>query len=200
MEANIGMNQFCGPAVLSIFTGCNTDDCADEISKVNGKAKITGVMPADLIAAGNAMGLEFHEIPSFAGRSIFWAASVLTRMPAAKYLVTIPKHYITLEVRDNSIYLCDNHTKTEIDLQNSSRLAQRIERVWRVEKIREFSKPHPVSSQFHAEQLGSDIYLKRVVTLSDGGIKVFPIGSFQFREQSDIQEIAFELMKLTGKE
>jgi len=199
-EVQFGMNIFCGPAVLSIFTGLDTDSCAEEITKANGQFKIRGVYPVDLMKAGNAMGLEFTEIPSFKGRSIFWAGSVLIKMLPAMYLVTIPKHYIALEVRDHTIYICDNQSKTEIELQNSARLSQKIERVWRVSRVREYSKPHPIGYQFHAEQYGNDIHLKKVVNLSDGGVKVYPIGSFQFGDEKDLQEIAFEIMKLTGEE
>lgn len=200
MDANIGQSIYCGPAVLSIYTGCDTDVCAEEIGKVNHQFKIKGVLPKDLIAAGNVMGLDFKEIPSFENRSIFWAGSVLIKMPPAMYLVTIPKHYIALEVRDHTIYICDNHTKTEIELQNSARLSQKIERVWKVTKVSEYSRPHQVGYQFHAEIFGNDVHIKKVIKMSDDGVKIYPIGSFQFGEQSDLQEIAFEIMKLTGKD
>jgi len=200
MDTNIGMNIFCGPAVLSIFTGLDTDSCAEEISKVNGKHTIKGVYPQDLIEAGMAMGLDFTEIPSFESRSIFWAGSVLIKMAPAMYLVTIPKHYIALEVRDKTIYICDNHTKTEIELQNSARLSQKIERVWKVIRVREYSKPHVVHTQYHAEMIGGSTYIKRVDKLSDDGVKIHPLGSFSVTSPTVLQEIAFEIMKLTGKE
>ena len=200
MDVNLGMNQFCGPAVLSIYTGCNTDDCAEEISKVTNQFKIRGVYPEDLMKAGTAMGLDFQEIPSFQGRSVFWAGSVLIKMQPSMYLVTIPKHYIAIEVRDQTIYICDNHTKQEIELQNSARLSQKIERVWRVIKVREYSRPHAVSYQFHAEMIGGSTYIKKVITMSDGGIKINTLGSIQATSPTELQEIAFEIMKLAGKE
>ena len=199
-EVNFGMNQFCGPAVLSIYTGCNTDDCAEEIGKVTKQFKIKGVLPSDLMAAGKAMGLDFQEIEGLAGRSIFWAGSVLTRMLPAMYLVTIPKHYIALEVRDQSIYICDNHTKQEIELQNSARLSQKIERIWRVTKVSNYSKPYAVKYQLHAEMIGGSTYIKKVITMSDGGIKINSLGSINATSPTELQEIAYEIMKLTGKE
>lgn len=199
MDVNMGQNIYCGPAVLSIYTGCNTDDCAEEISKVNGKFKITGVHASDLMKAGNAMGLEFNENLAFQGRSLFWAGTVMVKMPPAQYLVTIPKHYIALEVRDKTLYICDNHTKTELELQNSSRLSQKIERVWKVIKVREYSRPHIVKTEYAAERIGMTVQIRRIDTLSDGGIKIHQLGSFMASSPAVIQDIAFALMELKDK-
>lgn len=192
-------NTYCGPAVLSIFTGARADDCAEEITKINGAFKVKGVHTQDLIKAGTAMGLHFEEIPSFADRSIFWAGSVLIKMPPCQYLVTIPKHYVALETKDNSLYICDNHTKTEIELQNSSRLSQKIERVWKVTKVRDYSKPIVVKTEYAVERIGVDVYVKMIQTLSDGGIKIVPLGSFKVASPAGIQEVAFKLMELSDK-
>lgn len=35
-EVKFGMNKYCGPAVLFILTGKDTDECASVISAVNG--------------------------------------------------------------------------------------------------------------------------------------------------------------------
>lgn len=192
-------NTFCGPAVLSIFTGARVDDCADEIQKINGAFKVKGVHTHDLMKAGNAMGLAFEEIPSFEGRSIFWAGSVLIKMPPCQYLVTIPRHYIALETKDASLYICDNHTKTEIELQNSSRLSQKVERVWKVIKVRPYSKPIVVKLEYAVERMGPEILVKAIQTMSDGGVKILPLGRFNVISPSGFQEIAFELMKLGDK-
>lgn len=199
MDVNLGQNIYCGPAVLSIFTGCTTDDCAEEIMKIDGSFKVKGVYPDTLMKAGNVMGLEFEEIPSFQGRSIFWAGSVLIKMPPTQYLITIPKHYIVVEVRDKSLYICDNHTKTEIELQNSSRLSQKIERVWKVTKVRPYFRPHIVATEYAAERNGMDVSIRKIDTLSDGGIKIHHLGSFKAVSPGAIQEIAFAIMKLTEK-
>lgn len=189
-------NVYCGPAVLSIFTGARVDDCAEEIQKVNGAFKVKGVHTHDLIKVGEAMGLSFQEIPSFAGRSLFWAGSVLVKMPPCQYLVTIPKHYVALETKDASLYICDNHTKTEIELQNSARLSQKIERVWKVIKVREYSKPIVVKTEYEVERIGMDVLVKVINTLSDEGVKIIPLGSFRVSSPAGIQEVAFKLMEL----
>ena len=201
MEVNRfdSFNQYCGPAVLSIFTGARVDDCAEEIQKVNGKHKITGVFSSDLMAAGVNMGLEFTENVGFQGRSIFWAGTVMCRMPDAQYLVTIPKHFIALEVRERKLYICDNHTKTELELQNSARLGQKIERVWKVTKVREYSRPTVVKTEYAADLVYKNVQVKVIQTLSDGGIKIHPLGTIAIPKEEAIQEIAFAIMKLADK-
>jgi hypothetical protein len=120
-------------------------------------------------------------------------------MPPTLYLVTIPKHYISLEVRDGSMYLCDNHTKQELEIQNSARLSQKVERIWKVTRIKEYHRPHVVHTQFHAEICFGRTEVKRVIKMSDGGIKVHPYGTINTDNQEELQEIAFEIMKVTGK-
>jgi hypothetical protein len=200
MEVNNfdSFNIYCGPAVLSIFTGARVDDCAEEIAKISGAFKVKGVYPGDLMRAGEAMGLEFKQNDAFAGRSIFWMGSVLVRMPPGQYLVTIPKHYIALEVRDGHLYICDNHTKTELELQNSARLSQKVEQVWRVTKVREYSKPHVVKTEYAAELITDTVDIRCINTLSDGGVKIIPLGSFKVPPfQGSLQDIAFAVMELT---
>jgi len=199
MDVNMGQTIYRGPAVLSSFTGCNTDDCAEEVMKIDKSFKVKGVYPDTLMKAGNAMGLEFQENMAFQGRSLFWAGTVMVKMPPSIYLVTIPKHYIALEVRDGNLYICDNHTKQELELSNSSRLSQKIERVWKVIKVRPYHKPHIVKTEYAAERNGMDISIRKIDTLSDEGIKIHHLGSFKAASPSAIQDIAFALMELKDK-
>lgn len=201
MEVNNfdSFNIYCGPAVLSIFTGARVDDCAEEIAKISGAFKVKGVYPDDLMKAGNAMGLNFTENIAFSGRSIFWSASALSKMGNAMYLVTIPRHYVALEVRDGNVLICDNHTKTELELQNSSRLSQKVERVWKVIKVREYERPVIVDTVYECERTGMDILIEAVYTMSDGVVKRNPLGSFRAMSPGAIREIAFKLMELSDK-
>lgn len=191
-------NQFCGPAVLSIFTGNTADECADEIMAIDGSFKVKGVIPDTLMKAGVKMGLQFDEIPSFQGRSLFWAGSVLIKMPPTQYLVTIPKHYIALETRENSLYICDNHTKTEIELQNSARLSQKIERVWKVTRLFKYQKPFVVKSEFGCQMNGSLVSIRQIMTYSDESVKINPCGHITITDKHLLQEIAFSLMELSN--
>ena len=201
MEVNDfeSFNRYCGPAVLSIFTGARTDDCAEEIGKVIRSYTVKGVSAENLIEVGEKMGLKFSEIPAFRDRSIFWTGTVLCKLPASMYLVTLKTHYIALEVRDGMLYICDNHTKKEIELQNSSRLSQKVERVWRVEVVKPYSKPIITKTEYAAERFGVDVEVRAIHTLSDEGIKIVPLGSFKVSSPQGIREIAFALMELADK-
>lgn len=201
MEVNNfdSFNNYCGPAVLSIFTGARADDCAEEIQKINGAFKVKGVYADDLMKAGNAMGLEFDELPAFGNRSIYFTASVLIKFPDSRYLVTIPKHYIALEVREGKLFICDNHTKTELELQNSARLSQKVERVWRVKKIREYSRPVITKTDYEVSRYGMDVLVEAVYTMSDGVTKRNSLGSFRVSSPQGLREVAFKLMELSDK-
>lgn len=193
-EANMGFNKFCGPAALSILTGKNTDECADAITLVNGQYRVKGVMVHDLMKAGGILGLEFTPLLAYGGRSLFFTASTLSKTDG-RYLVLIPKHFIVLEVKDGNIQLCDNHTKQPIDLQNSARLMQRVEGVYRVTL-----KPVPppitkISSELSAEYVGGAIMVKRTIHYSDGTFKIYPSGSITL-ERKEIADFSFKLIQL----
>jgi hypothetical protein len=132
-----GVNKYCGPAVLAALTGESTDRCAAVISRISGKDEIKAVNREHLKAA--LKGLKFDvEETQYGGATLY---GTLFRMHAAdgKYVVFVPHHVVAVEVKENQIYICDNHTKTPIDIKQSARLSQRVEAVWRV-----FAHPLPV--------------------------------------------------------
>lgn len=201
-DVQFGMNQYCGPAVLSIFTGLDTDFIAQQVTEITGRPKVTGVMPSDLIRVGEKLGLEFKENLAFQDRSLFWTASALVNFPG-NYLVTIPKHYITLEVSENKqIFICDNHTKTPMDLQNSSRLSQRVERLWKVTKVFDYvipEKPKLVSSITEADFDGKMINFIKINKFSDDSFKRFIIGHIKIEDDMEIRMVTSNLIELIRK-
>lgn len=198
-DVQFGMNQYCGPAVLSIFTGLDTDFIAQQVTEITGRPKVTGVMPSDLIRVGEKLGLEFKENQAFQDRSLFWTASALVNFPG-NYLITIPNHYITLEVTiAKQIFICDNHTKIPMDLQNSSRLSQKVERVWKVTKVFDYvipEKPKLVSSITEAEFNGQMINFVKINKLSDGSFKRFIIGHIKIENTMEIRMVTSNLIEL----
>ena len=197
-ELRLGLNQYCGPAVLSIFTGLSTDTCADAISRVNGKHKITGVIPADLIKAGELLGIEIKKNEAFTGRSLFWSASAISHFVNTKWIIVVPKHYIAIEVdNEGNIQICDNHTKTPINLQNSARLSQKVEEVFKVTKVRDYIVPKLTSIEWEINFSGSRVLISRIHKFDDGTAKLYQMGSFEAPlDKNQYQEIAFALMKL----
>jgi len=127
----IGMNKFCGPAVLSILTGRSTDDCAYTISRINGHYDVRGVMLSDLLKAADKLGFNSELAPS--GTSLFGTFVRLSNSDGM-YIISIPNHFIVIEVIDKKIYLCDNHTKEPIPAESSARMSQKVEMVHRVWK------------------------------------------------------------------
>lgn len=126
---NIGMNKYCGPAVLSILTGKSTDDCARVISSINGKYTIEGVKTQDLLEAANRMG--FDTLSGFAGGSLY-ATLVRYSNNDGMYIFTLPNHYVCIEVKEKKIYFCDNHTKEPMPAASSARLLQKVLAVHKV--------------------------------------------------------------------
>lgn len=199
-EVRLGMNKFCGPAVLSIMTGHDSDECAYRISCVNGQHNVTGVHLSHLMAAGEKMGLKFQQMQYFENRSLFFTASVLCKMNGM-YVVVVANHYVMLEVKDGVIEICDNHTKTPMDLKNSARLSQKVHQVVKVDNsnvIPPRVKPTVVSMSYSVTRSNYN-YIKiiRHSKMSDDTVKPEEIASVPVYENKDLQEIAFALMELT---
>lgn len=134
-EVNIGHNRFCGPAVLSILTGKSTDECAYAITRVNGQYNVAGVQLSDLLKAADNLGFTCE-----AGQvngSLFRTLSGMVNNEGI-YIVTIPKHFVCIEVKDKKIYFCDNHTKEPIPAASSARLGMNVLAIHKV-----FKKPLP---------------------------------------------------------
>ena len=130
---------------------------------------------------------------------MFWAASALTHFHSSLWLVTIPKHYIAIEVaEDGAIQICDNHTKEPIDLQNSSRLSQKVEAVYKVKRYREYIKPVLTEATYEVWQAGSRVMIERIHKFSDGTEKKYAQGSFEApMDRRMFQELAFKIMELS---
>src|ERR1035437_9439974 len=128
---NFGLNQYCGPAVLSALTGESTDRCAAVISAVSGKTVIKAVQREHLRDALKRLRFDVEET-NFSGSTLY---GVLYRMHHndGQYVIFIPNHVIAIEVNGDEIFICDNHTKTPLDIKQSSRLTQRVELVWKVQ-------------------------------------------------------------------
>lgn len=139
-----GFNRFCGPAVLSILTGKSTDECASVITKINGKYNVTGVELSDLIKAAERLGfITKHVTPS---GSLYRTLTSIIKNDGM-YIVTVPNHFVCVEVNDKKIYFCDNHTKEPIPAASSARLGQQVLALVKVTKNPNFvehKKPEPV--------------------------------------------------------
>lgn len=125
-----GLNKFCGPGVLSAFTGMSTDECARVIGQISGQRQITGVQYAHLLEVCRRLGFTTTEIPVFS-RTLFGCLLNLSKNDG-KYIIVVPNHYVAVEVNQHQVYLIDNHTKRPINAAASARLSQTVQKIWRV--------------------------------------------------------------------
>jgi ABC-type bacteriocin/lantibiotic exporter with double-glycine peptidase domain len=153
--ADIGHNKYCGPAVLSILTGKSTDECASVISHINGKYTVEGVKLADLLKAADKLGFDSQEIAPFG--SLFSQVSYLVHSNGL-YIVTLPKHFVVIEINDKKAFFCDNHTKEPIPAASSARLSQKVISCHRVTK-----RPEPVliSTEIRVFQIDNYVNIER---------------------------------------
>jgi hypothetical protein len=135
-----GMNKFCGPAVLSILTGRDTDECAYAIGRINGSYQVKGVLLPDLLKAADSLGFLSKKVET--GNTLF---STMIRLAHndGMYIVMVPNHFVVIEVVDKKIYFCDNHTKEPIQGAASARLGQQVISAYQVYKKPEL-EPAPI--------------------------------------------------------
>ena len=139
--ANIGMNKYCGPAVLSILTGKSTDECARVISRINGQYDVVGVELKHLLAAADRLGFD-NKIIEPAG-SLYGTLIRLATNGDGMYIISVPNHYVAIEVNERKVYFCDNHTKEPMPAAASARLLQKVTAVNQVFKRPETIIPPP---------------------------------------------------------
>lgn len=143
-KVNIGMNKYCGPAVLSILTGKSTDECAYAISQITGKSKVEAVYLNDLLRAADRLG--FDQI-AYDKSSTLYGTLVRLANDDGMYIVTLESHFVCIEVQDKKIFFCDNHTKEPMPAASSARMMQKIQAVHKVvkrpETVIEQQKPEP---------------------------------------------------------
>lgn len=140
MRVNQGTNPWCGPAVLSILTGKNTDECAKVVGNMMGVSGtyVTGVTIQHMLAAITKLGGSSQRLNSLENCSLFMALYGINTVPG-KYLVMVKhtrliNHYIALEVRpDRTISMCDNRTQRDVKIEASIELSRRVLQIWRID-------------------------------------------------------------------
>lgn len=135
------MNKYCGPAVLSILTGRNTDECAKVIRSINGAYEVAGVQLDHLLKAAAKMGYDSEMIPP---QGSLYRQLVGLAKRDGFYIVTVPNHFVVVEVNGGEIFFCDNHTKEPIRAAASARLMQSCLACYRVERRKDYVEPEPL--------------------------------------------------------
>lgn len=194
-EVNIGHNKFCGPAVLSILTGKSTDECASVIAGINGQYGVTGVQLSHLITAANKLGFRCETEQS--GGSLFGTIVRLINDNGI-YILTLPKHFVVIEINDKKAYFCDNHTKEPIPAASSARLTQQVLSAHKVSK-----KPEPklLSSKIILSlQSNYKITIKRYIEYDDISVnRIDYIGDIKTSSHEDLEEIIKQLKEISNE-
>lgn len=191
-EVNFGLNQYCGPAVLSALTGKSTDECASVIAAISGSREIKAVLIKDLLKALEKLRFTSTkiEVPAY---SLFGTLSILSRTDGL-YVIAVPRHVVAVEVINNQIYLIDNHTKQAIDAKASARLTQKVDLVYKVmaRPIPEFISTH-ISTVIHSRSI--DIVATDIYRDDNDNIKR-QLGYIYYRDIQELENIINELAKI----
>lgn len=132
-KVNFGKNTFCGPSVISAIAGCTTDEAEALIQSVRGnRKKVVGAYLSELTEVFRELNYSVSSLRGLENQSIF--SSMFRIRDDGYYVFLIPGHFIAIEVNGNNRFICDNHTKSPINLSNSARLNQKVLGVIRVIK------------------------------------------------------------------
>src|SRR6266571_6521031 len=129
-DINFGLNQFCGPAVLSALTGKSTDECASVIMSLTGRHEVRAVEVRHLLAALKKLRFDAAAIPLTA-RTLYGTLIGLSNSDGL-YVILVPRHVVAVEVVEKKIYLIDNASKSPLPAESSARLMQKVEQVYKV--------------------------------------------------------------------
>jgi len=193
-EVNFGLNQYCGPAVLSALTGESTDRCAAVISSVSGRNQIKAVSREHFREALKRLKFDV-ENTNFSSSTLYGTLFRLHNHDGL-YVVFVPHHVVAVEVAQNQILICDNHCKTPLDIKQSARLTQKVEDVWKV-------YPHPIPVFVRSEiKVEKQKYLCRLDVMeynyyenSEDNNKTM-LGSLRYKDEYQMKQILDSLKEV----
>jgi hypothetical protein len=168
LNTAVGMNKYCGPAVLSILTGKSTDECARVISSINGQYRVEGVLLTDLLRAADKLGFDQRPMPT---GSNLYGTLVMHSNREGMYIFTLPNHFACIEVKDKKIYFCDNHTKEPMPAAGSARLMQKVLSVHKVEKRPDVVIP-PKPPKEPDPEVSEELATPRIHILKGGTLEI----------------------------
>jgi len=188
-EINFGLNQYCGPAMLSALTGRSTDDTAAVLMQVSGKQVIKAIEVSYIIKALQKLRFVVEKQKLF-HRSLY---GVLTHLAVSKnngmFFVLVPHHVVAVEVTDDKVYLVDNASKAPIDASASARLSQAVEACY---KVTPKGAPKFIRTDYNVEVINKTITVKAVNWYEDSTDNTtITLGNLRLdgvKESSDLTE------------
>lgn len=192
---NFGVNEYCGPSVLSVLTGKSTDECAAVISSITGRTQIKAVNTQDLVLALERLRFDVEKRPLVA-RSLFGVLSNLSRYDGL-YIVFVPKHVVAIRVENKEVFICDNHTKSPINAKSSARLTQPVDLIYKVTSRGEIRF---IRSEIDLEVLVDRVRIYRDNIYEDSRDNTKEkLGEFRFKTDGELTEIVNKLVSKSGE-
>jgi hypothetical protein len=182
------MNKYCGPAVLSILTGRNSDECAAVISRISGQYTVIGVAPDVLLKALNKLGFDSRHVATVEGASLYRTLIQLVLVDGM-YILWIGNHYVVVEIVNKRIFFCDNHTKEPIPAESSARLSMKVINCWHVTKRVELPippEPKLINTDFDIVLTDSGMFVDKVLYYDNDTSKKEMIGSIKTKDYNEL--------------
>jgi hypothetical protein len=125
-KVTFGNNSFCGPAVISSLVGVSTDRAVEITHQIRGNTrKVVGMYTSEVCEVLKRLGFNTVYLTHLNKcGSVFYLMSVLD---VGQYIVMVPGHFICIEVADDGKrYICDNHTKTPLNVSCQGNQAVKV--------------------------------------------------------------------------
>jgi hypothetical protein len=184
-EINFGLNQYCGPAVLSALTGRSTDECASVIMSITGRAEVRAVEIGHLMTAFKKLRFDVNKVDTI-GRTLYGTLIRLSDMDGF-YVVMVPKHVVAIEVTNHQVYLVDNHSKNPLPANSSARLMQRVEQVY---KVSPKAEPIFIRTEIEIKNLGCMIRIVATDRYENADDNITRhLGQFMFKSEDELKQI-----------
>lgn len=189
-----GLNKFCGPAVIATMTGLSTDECAIAIQSISGKREIKAVEVRHLVKAFEKLRFKVEEQKIFS-YTLFGVLNELAEKDGL-FFVLLPNHFVAIEVKENKVYLCDNHSKSPINAASSARLTQTVSRVY---KVTAKDPPIWLRSEITVEVWIGNITIKKFnIYKNPEDNTEFKMGHIYYKSDEEMQELIKKLNEIPG--
>jgi hypothetical protein len=132
-KLNKNRSTWCGPAAISIITGCGYDCAVDLMKSVSGRPMIKGVYNGWMLQALRRLGYDCGTPEEFTDWRPTLAWWLRTRDPEdmqTTYLVNVTHHYVVVRGRK----IADNKTTVPVFLRQYPRRRARVIKAWKIVK------------------------------------------------------------------
>jgi len=124
---------WCGPAAISIITGCGYDAALELLKQVTGRSVIKGVARPDMFRALRRLGYDCksrQEFTDWRPTLAWWLRQRESDEMSLTYLVNVTGHYLVVRGRK----IADNKTGEPVFTRKYPHRRKRVKVVWQVAK------------------------------------------------------------------